>query len=231
MRAFQKLARIIGLTALGVAALSSAAGALPMILDYTGFTWNQTVGTSLTFNSVGVVDGMTSGIGDPSQVYTYCLSGLTLSRVQNLGNGMILRSYAGGDFRVFESTSALDRGYTYGVNPPNPLAPASFTDGNFWLGGNMSGFSLLVDTQHGLGSFSANGVYYGGAFYSKLQNNHLFTFSGLTKAGSAGVPRGYEYRTDGQLDADVAPVPEPGTIVMLGSGLLGLGFVRRRRPR
>ncbi len=208
------------------------AAAVPLVLDYTGFGWiTQPTLTPQQFSAVGVVDGFTLPVYDPNQVYTYYLANLTLSSIVTHAPSRHTYIYSGGQFGFYQSTSAQDRGYDYGVNPANGTVPATFTDGLLWLGGTLNSFSIYFDDGQQLGSMSAAGNFASGAGFGALAGPGFSSFSGLTSRPGNGIPNGYKYRMDGQVDASV-PVPEPASIALLGLGLLGAAVgLRVRRSR
>ncbi len=97
-----------------------------------------------------------------------------------------------------------------------------------YVGGTMM-YSLMTttagtagdipDIAHGTFSFAA--VNHGNGFNTS-------TLSGLVRTtqlwgGDVGNSLGIDFKFDG------VPVPEPGTLTLLGAGLAGLGLMRRRR--
>lgn len=223
------LRRTILSAAVACIVATAPAAAYPLLIDYTGFTWNRTAGLQTMLYSVGVVDDFSPDVPNQSATYTYYLSNLHLGSVQDLGGGFVLKNYTGGQFQIFQSTDASNAGYAYGTYPANATAPSTFIDGLYWLGGSFTSFSLLIDTGRNLGNLSGTGFYDGGAYFGQLGDDALFTFAGLTKSAGSGVPAGYEYRVDGQLTAEVQPIPEPATLLLVGTGLLGGGLLRRRK--
>ena len=56
----------------------------------------------------------------------------------------------------------------------------------------------------------------------------IFTFEGEQGQGSCVDVENFTYYAWAVRDGDVASVPEPSTLLLLGSGLIGLGFFRRK---
>ena len=78
------------------AATAAMAPAYPLMLDYTGFTWNSLMGGQERLESVGVLDGFTPEVQAAGETYTYYISGLLLASDLDLGGGYHLRELFGG---------------------------------------------------------------------------------------------------------------------------------------
>lgn len=229
MNIIRLIAGLIAITLAGTALVVTPAAGFPLILDYTGFSWTYSAAPSTeSFEAVGVVNGFSVPVNDPDEVYTYHLSGLTLE--SEIHHSATVRSmiYSGGLLSIYRSTDPGNRWYDYGTNPANPTSPSSFTDGVLWMAGGFSSFSIFYDDSALLGIMDATGSFNTGEF-SGAHGQEYFSFAGLTARPGSGIPAGYEYRMDGQVNLRVDPIPEPGTLVLLGLGLVGVGITMRRR--
>jgi len=74
--------------------------------------------------------------------------------------------------------------------------------------------------------FSAFGGLVSGAVISSLNVSGVLSYTLSYLAGTSSV-----FVSQGSLVADVTSVPEPGTLLLLGSGLLAIGFRSRRRAQ
>jgi PEP-CTERM motif len=138
----------------------------------------------------------------------------------------------------------------YGAIGGSNLGTVTFTTGAFTSGDVMSGGTLGAGgtfTISGNGSVMGvpNGVIFTGAFTSATWTFHsatsTYTFVGdVTGSGGAATiteitlsgtlsPNGTITVGSGDITLVTSQVPEPGTLGLLGTGLVGLGGLLRRK--
>jgi hypothetical protein len=86
-------------------------------------------------------------------------------------------------------------------------------EGTAWTGGTVANYDVTF--------FNSNGSSAGGAFFAGLISDTPFTTATF---GSRSAPYGSVFTVD-----NLTYTPVPGTLLLLGSGLAGLGLFRLRR--
>ncbi|MFH1681209.1 MAG: hypothetical protein ABIH26_11260 [Candidatus Eisenbacteria bacterium] len=140
---------------------------------------------------------------DPDAVeYTFIFRDVISLGSMDLG-GIILTNYAGGFFEVYEDpTNNAD----FGVNPPNLVSPATFTDGTLVLNGFLANF--YVQQFQGPGGWS--GTYtvdieftgpVGGELYDRVEQCYGTSGGGWSDSAPI-IPLGYTVQVDGHMNIE-----------------------------
>ncbi len=204
------------LLALGcVLAVSPAAHAQSLLFDYVGFDYESPNPDPLTFGEplssyvgLGTVPFLFAPLvsNTTANEYTYVMQGLTPNSTQVIGQFRII-NYNPGTITIYEDAKLGGTTADFGTNPPNAIAPASFTDGTPILVGTLTNFQFVLDTVSGSGSFEAVFNVTGGTQLGNFPLNQRkgWTFSGATN-NALNIPAGYAHQIDGQTFLD-APSP------------------------
>ena len=210
--------RIASKVLLGILVLLAApprvATSQTLFFDYVGFDYedpNPNPGafgeTGSGYVGLGTVPGLFSPlVADTSlNQYTYIVSGMTPVSSTPVGPYLIV-NYSPGMLSIYEDSKSSGTVGQFGANPPNLLAPSTFTDGTLFVTGTLTSFQFVFNTANGSGSYEGAYTVTGG---SQLGNIPLNQRTGWTFAGASGnavnIPAGYEHQIDGQnfLDSPV----------------------------
>ncbi|MDH4100783.1 MAG: PEP-CTERM sorting domain-containing protein [Nitrospirota bacterium] len=147
----------------------------------------------------------------------------------------------GGEWQYKNHLSGAPGGANEGISSSG-LSPL-FSSANFG-GANLQGPEGLDGLQYGITSAGDNTAVGNAAVtgqFALIQSSVVFTLSGLPIgfdpfAGISNVSFQYgtaltEPNIPGRRPPQEIPVPEPGTIMLLGGGLLGMAFYGKRRMR
>jgi fibronectin-binding autotransporter adhesin len=128
-------------------------------------------------------------------------------------------------------STATPADFVWGADSAHPLTVAIDTLVNPTtigtdVAGPMDHFDLSL--AYSWTAVEWTGAYTGPANVAALDATTAFDTSGIVNAFSGSF--GWQFGPDGHsLDLTYTPVPEPGTLLLVGAASLGLGWVRRRK--
>ena len=220
----QNLTLIVVLIVAGVLVFGASTATATTISGSAVIATNLTASGSLTYGG-GTFSGsltFTNSSGTDQ--------GLVAASLQLFGGGTTITS-------LVESGPPLWTDFYFGGNQSNNGEACKLTGGSGWIcadgftGGTLP-FTMGVIPANGSLTFSFSGSYSGSSFISQLDlqadgcSTTADTFD--AKHGTINCTAN-KWAYSAGLPGTPGTVPEPGTLALLGSGLLGAGGIIRRR--
>ena len=208
------IAFLVASFALGAVGARSAS-AQYLLVDYVGFDYEDPNPDPLDFGEngsgyvgLGEVPGLFAPLTPNYTIneYTYHIHGLLQTNRQTFGTFVVV-DYTPGRLDIWEDAKAGGTPRDWGTNPPNGVAPGTFTDGNLFLSGSLTNFRFVFNTSTNSGSYEADFEADGGSQIGNIAitDRQGWTFAGAT-GNSTGIPDGYIHQIDGQVFLNNTPV-------------------------
>jgi len=192
----------------GLLAMLLAVPAMAQVarIDYLGYGFEtggilpSQAGDELVIEAVATNADAVFQVNLGTTELTFHVSGL-ISTGEVVSAGMTTVNYTGGTLEIYEDAA---QNADWGVNPPNPTAPATFTDGSLFFSGTFTSFTLYF-ASGGYGSFEGNLDGVGGSIIDGTCNGCVYTWAGsFTPDAGAQIPAGYDLQIDGGFQIDSA---------------------------
>ncbi len=203
-----------GLILIAVVLAGSAAGVVgsqAAVVDYVGYGW-ETGG--LDPSQPGDIFAVAALVTDLDPLFevdlganevTLFIDGLVSQGGVTNNAGTTTTVYTGGTLAVYADPSF---NHDWGVNPPNPTVPGSFTDGELIFAGQFTSFTLVMQST-GSGVFQGTLDATGGSALAGPCTGCSYTIAGaFSSLTGANIPSGYDVQVDGILEVEATVANE-----------------------
>ncbi len=197
-----RYALVIGLALMAVPALGQV-----YAVDYLGYGWEtggmlpSDAGDELVITCISDNVDPAFGVDLGTEELTLHIFGLVSTGQQDMG-GYYVVNYTGGTMEIYEDPAM---NADWGINPPNPTSPSTFSDGSLFFRGSFTSFTMYFDAAGTSGSFEGNLDGVDGSIINAYCSNCVYTWGGAFSMGAgAQIPEGYDLQMDGTFEIDSA---------------------------